>query len=70
MVDQLREVIASIEQLPPDQQAQLAEHLKVWISDQQWDVWLKSSEGERFLDDLVAGYYQEQQEGTLQEEDW
>ncbi len=70
MVDRLRVVIATIERLPEDKQEQIAEHLETWIHDQQWDDWLKSEEGSQFLDELRAGYEQEEQQGTIRDGGW
>jgi hypothetical protein len=70
MVDHLRIVIASLEQLPADQQEELAAHLEAWLKDQNWDEWLKSEEGNQFLDELASAYEQEKQQGTILEEGW
>jgi hypothetical protein len=70
MVDHLREVIAKLEKLPAEQQEQAAEQLRAWIADQHWDAWLKSDEGNQFLDKLLVEYKQEQQQETIREEGW
>ena len=70
MVDRLRAVIATLEKLPTEQQERAAEELEAWLADQQWDRWLKSGEGERFLDELVNEYEQEKQAGTIREGGW
>jgi hypothetical protein len=70
MVERLRAVISTLEALPPEQQERAAEEFEMWLSDQQWDKWLKSKEGEQFLDELVQGYEQEKQDGTIKEGGW
>ena len=70
MVDRLRAVISTLETLPPEQQERAAEEFEMWLSDQQWDRWLRSKEGEQFLDELVQGYEQEKQAGTIKESGW
>jgi hypothetical protein len=70
MVDRLRAVISTLEALSPEQQERAAEEFEMWLSDQQWDKWLKSKEGEQFLDELVQGYEQEKQGGTIKEGGW
>ncbi|MBA2682247.1 MAG: hypothetical protein H0U76_28125 [Ktedonobacteraceae bacterium] len=70
MVDRLRAVISTLETLPPEQQERAAEEFEAWLSDQHWDSWLKSKDGSQFLDELVQGYEQEKQAGTLKEAGW
>lgn len=70
MVDRLRAVITTLETLPPEQQERAAEEFEMWLSDQHWDKWLKSQEGEQFLDELLQSYEQEKQDGSIKEAGW
>ncbi len=70
MVERLRVVIATLESLPPDLQERAAEEFEMWLADQQWDTWLKGQEGEQFLVELMNGYEQEKQAGTIKEGGW
>lgn len=67
MVERLRAVISTLETLPPEQQERAAEEFEMWLADQQWDAWLKSTDGEQFLDELMQGYEEEKAVGTTKE---
>jgi hypothetical protein len=54
MVDRLRMVVATLENMPAEDQEHAAEELEEWIADQQWYRWLKSDEGYQFLNELIA----------------
>ena len=70
MIERLRAVISTLETLPPEQQERAAAEFEMWLADQPWDAWLKSTEGEQFLDELAQDYTREQQEGTIKAGGW
>ena len=70
MVDQLRAVIATLEkldELPTEQQKQIAERITTVLKDQQFDTFIASPEGDAFIDGLLDEYKEAKQDGTLTE---
>jgi hypothetical protein len=70
MVERLQAIIATLETLPPEQQERAAEEFEMWLADQKWDAWLKSADGEQFLDELMQSYGAEKEAGTIEEGGW
>ena len=54
MTDLLKQVVAQVEQLPADQQDELAELLQMELEQREWDALIASPESRRYLAQLVA----------------
>lgn len=54
MTDLLRQVVAQVELLPPEEQDALAETMQRALEEREWDALLAKPGSQRFLDELTA----------------
>ena len=66
MTELLREVIAHVERLPPEQQDELAEALWLEIEDREWEVLLATPESQAFLKRLVVETLEKERTGGIE----
>ncbi len=68
MIDTLRRLIERLEQLPEDEQAEIARRIEPIIEDadeRKWDELLATPESIAFLDELAAEAAREREAGLL-----
>ncbi|HEV2109337.1 MAG TPA: hypothetical protein VGR16_13840 [Thermomicrobiales bacterium] len=66
MTELLRQVVAHVEQLPPEQQVALAEAFWREIEEREWEGLLATPESQRFLKRLALETLQEEEAGRTQ----
>jgi hypothetical protein len=63
MTELLRRVVAQVEQLPPDQQDEIAEMLQRELEERERDELVATPESQHFLEQLAAEARREDAEG-------
>jgi hypothetical protein len=67
MTERLKQVVARVEQLPADQQDELAELLQLELEQREWDALIATPESRRYLAQLVAEAEEEDAAGKTLE---
>lgn len=67
MTDLLRQVVAQIELLPPEEQDAITEGMQCALEEREWDALLAKPGSQRFLDELRAEARREDAAGKTRE---
>ena len=67
MTELLRQVMAEVERLPPDQQDKIAALIQLELEEWEWDALVATPQSQRFLDLLVEEARRDEAAGRLRD---